>query len=105
MKTAQDARRYPALVPFALPKTAAKQYIAVQTCFRVPMSLSTLNDVFFAATERNLDHAMLYREAGKWLPLSTSDLRRNVAGTVHALQVSGIRKPDRVAILTQNRPE
>jgi long-chain acyl-CoA synthetase len=69
------------------------------------MSLSTLNDIFFAATKRNLDRAMLYKESGKWLPISSSDLRRNIAGTAHALQQWGIRKGDRVAILSENRPE
>jgi long-chain acyl-CoA synthetase len=69
------------------------------------MTLTTLNDIFFAATEHNLDRAMLYREAGKWLPISSSDLRRNVAGTVRALQEWGIHKGDRVAILSENRPE
>jgi long-chain acyl-CoA synthetase len=69
------------------------------------MSLATLNDIFFAATERNLDHATLYRKAGKWLPISSSDLRRNIAGTVRALQRWGIQKGDRIAILSENRPE
>ena len=69
------------------------------------MSLRTLNDVFFAATERNLDRVMLYREAAKWLPISSSDLRRNVAGTVRALQQWGVRTGDRIAILSENRPE
>src|SRR3984885_10584429 len=69
------------------------------------MSLTTLNDIFFAPAERNLDRAMLYREAGKWLPVSSSDFRRNVAGTVRALQRWGIQKGDRVAILSENRPE
>jgi long-chain acyl-CoA synthetase len=69
------------------------------------MSLTTLNDIFFAASDRNLDRVMLYREAGKWLPISSSDLRRNVAGTIQALQEWGIRKGDRVAILSENRPE
>src|SRR5580658_6952902 len=69
------------------------------------MPLATLNDIFFAATERHLDRAMLYREAGKWLPISSSDLRRNIAGTVRALQRWGIQKGDRVAILSENRPE
>jgi long-chain acyl-CoA synthetase len=69
------------------------------------MTLATLNDIFFAATERNLDRAMLYRESGTWVPISSSDLRRNVAGTVRALQELGIGKGDRVAILSENRPE
>ncbi len=48
---------------------------------------------------------MLSRASGKWLPISSSDLRRNVAATAHALQEWGIRKGDRVAILSENRPE
>jgi long-chain acyl-CoA synthetase len=69
------------------------------------MTLNTLNDVFFAATGRNLDRLMLYRESGKWLPISSSDFRRNVAGTVRAMQEWGVRKGDRIAILSENRPE
>ncbi len=69
------------------------------------MPLATINDIFFAATDRNLDRVMLYREQGKWLPISSADLRRNVAGTVRALQRWGINKGDRVAILSENRPE
>src|SRR5271166_6291396 len=69
------------------------------------MSLTTLNDIFFAATERNLERAMLYRDAGKWLPISSSVFSRNVAATVCALQRWGIKKGDRIAILSENRPE
>ena len=69
------------------------------------MSLTTLNDIFFAAAERNLERAMLYRDAGKWLPISSSDFSRNVAATVCALQRWGVKKGDRIAILSENRPE
>jgi len=69
------------------------------------MSLATLNDVFFTAVERNLDRAMLYRQEGKWLPISSSELRRNVAGTVRGLQEWGVHRGDRIAILSENRPE
>jgi len=69
------------------------------------MSIATLNDIFFAATERNLDRVMLYREAGKWLPISSAELRRKVAATALALQQWGVGKGDRVAILSENRPE
>src|SRR6202040_4218143 len=69
------------------------------------MSLATLNDVFFAAAERNLDRAMLHRQQGEWRPISSSDFRRNVARTAPALQEWGIHQEDRVAILSENRPE
>ena len=69
------------------------------------MTLATLNDIFFAAAERNLDRAMLYPEGGKWLPISSSDFRRNVAATARALREWNVRKGDRVAILSENRPE
>ncbi len=69
------------------------------------MTLATLNDVFFAATERNLERVMLYREDGIWHSISSAELRRKVAAIAWALRGSGIRKGDRVAILSENRPE
>jgi len=69
------------------------------------MSLSTLNDIFFAAVERNLDRVMLYRDAGKWLPISSRQVRQNVAHVAHTLKSWGIQQGDRVAILSENRPE
>ncbi len=69
------------------------------------MKLATLNDVFFTAIEHNLDRAMLHRVERKWLPISSSDLRRNVAGTVRGLQEWGVHQGDRIAIVSENRPE
>jgi long-chain acyl-CoA synthetase len=69
------------------------------------MSLSTLNDIFFAAAERKLDRLMLHRVAGEWKAISSSEFLRNVAATVRALQEFGVRRADRVAILSENRPE
>jgi len=69
------------------------------------MSIATLNDIFFAAVERNLDKAMLHRQAGKWLPVSSRDFGQKVARTAEALHAWGIQPGDRVAILSENRPE
>ncbi len=69
------------------------------------MSLATLNDIFFAVVERNLDRMMLYRENGKWLPISSREFGRRVARMAHALHDFGIRSGDRIAILSENRPE
>jgi long-chain acyl-CoA synthetase len=72
---------------------------------RYAMSLSTLNDIFFSAIERNQDRIMLYREGGKWVPISSRQFGQMVARTTHALHDWGIRPGDRVAILSENRPE
>ncbi len=69
------------------------------------MSISTLNDIFFAAVERNLDRIMLYRHAGKWLPVSSREFGVSVARTAHGLRTMGISPGDRIAILSENRPE
>ncbi len=69
------------------------------------MSISTLNDIFFAAMERDLDRMMLHREAGQWLPLSSREFGGRVARTAAALDAWGIRPGDRIAILSENRPE
>ena len=69
------------------------------------MSISTLNDIFFAAMERDLERMMLHREAGQWLPLSSREFGRRAVRTAAALDAWGIRAGDRIAILSENRPE
>jgi long-chain acyl-CoA synthetase len=69
------------------------------------MSIATLNDIFFAAVERNLDRIMLYRDDGQWLPVTAGEFGRGVARTAHALHAWGVRAGDRIAILSENRPE
>lgn len=69
------------------------------------MSIATLNDIFFNAVERNLDNIMLYREAGKWIPISSREFGQRVSRTAQTLHSWGIRQGDRVAILSENRPE
>jgi long-chain acyl-CoA synthetase len=69
------------------------------------MILATLNDIFFTAVERNLERAMLYREAGAWVPISSREFGQSTIRTAGALRKWGIGKGDRVAILSENRPE
>lgn len=69
------------------------------------MSIATLNDIFFAAVERDLDRIMLYRDAGNWRPIKSREFGIGVARTARALRAWGIRAGDRVAILSENRPE
>jgi long-chain acyl-CoA synthetase len=69
------------------------------------MNLRTLNDVFFTLVKRNSDRVMLTREGDTWRAISAGQLRSWVYATVRQLQSWGIRKGDRVVILSENRPE
>jgi long-chain acyl-CoA synthetase len=69
------------------------------------MNISTLNDIFFAAVERNLDRIMLHRIGEEWLPVRSREFGRGVARTARALHDWGVRPGDRIAILSENRPE
>lgn len=69
------------------------------------MNLRTLNDVFFTLLERNSDRVMLSRENGKWNAISALQLRSWVYATARQLQTWGIKKGDRVILLSENRPE
>jgi len=65
----------------------------------------TINDIFLSVVERNLDQAMLYKQTVKWIPISSRELYRDVIGTARSLAKWGVGKGDRVAILSENRPE
>ncbi|MGH9499345.1 MAG: AMP-dependent synthetase/ligase [Terriglobales bacterium] len=69
------------------------------------MSLQTLNDIFFAVVERNDRVVMMHRRDIQWVSTSSQDLYQRVAGVAQALREWGVAKGDRIAILSENRPE
>jgi long-chain acyl-CoA synthetase len=69
------------------------------------MSIATLNDIFFAIVDRARERVMMHRQAIEWVPISSQELYRSVAGVSRAFDRWGIGKGDRVAILSENRPE
>ena len=69
------------------------------------MSLNTINDVFYTVVERNSDRVLMYKQTVRWIPISSHELYRDVLGVARALEQWGIRQGDRVAILSENRPE
>jgi long-chain acyl-CoA synthetase len=69
------------------------------------MSLQTLNDILFTVVERDHSRVMLHRQANAWTAISSQELYRQVAGVARQLKRWGISRGDRVAILSENRPE
>jgi long-chain acyl-CoA synthetase len=69
------------------------------------MTLQTLNDVFFTVVERDDRVVMMHRRDIQWVSISSQDLYQKVVGVAQALREWGIAKGDRVAVLSENRPE
>lgn len=69
------------------------------------MAPRTLNDVFFDIVEREQQRVMLVHEGSRWTSISAREFYRNVAGMTRALRRWGICKGNRLAILSENRPE
>lgn len=69
------------------------------------MPLVTLNDIFFNIAERDDRVVMMHRHSIQWTSISAKEFYRDVVGVARALQQWGIAKGDRVAILSENRPE
>lgn len=65
----------------------------------------TLADVFFGVLSRNNPQALMYKEAGQWKGISTQEMYLKVAAVAHALRNWGMRKGDRIALISENRPE
>ncbi|HYU45407.1 MAG TPA: long-chain fatty acid--CoA ligase [Terriglobales bacterium] len=69
------------------------------------MNLQTLNDILLAVCQSDRDRVMLQKQALGWVPISSTELYRDVVGMARAFESWGVRKGDRVAILSENRPE
>ncbi len=69
------------------------------------MSIATVNQVFYQVVDRRLDCVMLYKQTVKWIPISSRELYRDAVGVARSLLSWSIAKGDRVAILSENRPE
>jgi long-chain acyl-CoA synthetase len=69
-------------------------------------SLTTLNDLFFRVAAAANPHAVLWQdEFGQWQPLSSSQIYQRVRALATAFFGWGVRKGDRVAIVSENRWE
>jgi long-chain acyl-CoA synthetase len=69
------------------------------------MSLQTLNDILLTISQKRRDRIMLQRQVLGWVPISSREIYRSVVGIARAFASWGIQKGDRIAILSENRPE
>jgi long-chain acyl-CoA synthetase len=65
----------------------------------------TLVDIFYAVVERDSGRVMLTRTDSGWQAISAKELYQKTVGTAKCLQSWNVRRGDRVAILSENRPE
>jgi long-chain acyl-CoA synthetase len=69
-------------------------------------TVRTVIDIFFHVVDRDRPRVVSYRnEHGEWVYLSARQLYSRVITTARALEEWGIKPGDRVAIMSENRPE
>ncbi|MGH9259490.1 MAG: AMP-dependent synthetase/ligase, partial [Acidimicrobiales bacterium] len=72
------------------------------------MATGTLTRLFFEAVDRHAGSgrpAFRHKENGRWVPLSHRDVAERVRAISLGLRELGVNPSDRVAILSENRPE
>ena len=69
------------------------------------METRTLADIFFASVGHGLDRQALFKRHDRWESISSRQYYGYVTAVARALKEWGMRKGDRVAILSENRPE
>src|SRR5260370_31708176 len=69
------------------------------------MEPRTLADIFFTSVGYDLERHLLFKRGSEWQVISSRQLYGYVVSMAAALRRWGLAKGDRVAILSENRPE
>ncbi|HEX7239019.1 MAG TPA: long-chain fatty acid--CoA ligase [Longimicrobiaceae bacterium] len=71
-----------------------------------PVERDTIPKIFLRAVDRfDKPDALRHKENGAWKPLSHREVEERVTRLAAALAAAGVERGDRVAILSENRPE
>jgi long-chain acyl-CoA synthetase len=65
----------------------------------------TIAKLFFQACEQDRADALAFKKDGKYTGIPHADVRRSVENLALAMDARGVKAGDRVAILSENRPE
>ncbi|HEX6099677.1 MAG TPA: long-chain fatty acid--CoA ligase [Thermoanaerobaculia bacterium] len=65
----------------------------------------TLNDIYATTASIDRPAIMKYKSGDKWIDVTVPEFRDSVHGLAYALHDLGVKAGDRVAILSENRPE
>jgi len=71
----------------------------------VAQPIETIAQLFYAAVERNLPDALAFKRDGAFVPISHAELTARVERLALAMNARGLKVGDRVAIMSENRPE
>jgi long-chain acyl-CoA synthetase len=69
------------------------------------MEIETLNDIYTVTCTLDRPAATKYKRDGKWVDTSVAEFRDTVRYIATGLHLLGLKPGDRVAILSENRPE
>ncbi len=71
-----------------------------------PFAAETIPRIFFGTVDRrSTARALLQRVGDEWVPISTAEVERQVTRLAAGFSSLGLREGDRVAIISENRPE
>ncbi len=68
-------------------------------------SVTTIAELFYAGVDHDLPNVMAVKQDGRYVPISSGELKASVERLALAMYDRGLRPGQHVAILSENRPE